>query len=150
MRGEIDRGQRLVPRVLQQVVEALAAGGALQPVDAAEAAIVQHHDGQLHAQHHRGRDLGVHHQVRAVADHHDHLAIRAGELDAEPARDLVAHARIAVFEVIAAGLRGVPQLVQFARQAAGRAHHDVGALARALHRADHLRVGRQRDVGRGR
>ena len=106
MRDEIDLRQRLVPGVLEQVVEALAAGRALQAVDAAEAAVVEHDDGELHAEHDRGRDLGVHHQVRAVADHDDHLALGPRHLDAEAAGDLVAHAGIAVFEVVAAGLGG--------------------------------------------
>ena len=47
MGGEVDLGQHLVPRVLQEIVEVGAAGGHLQPVDAAEAAIVEHHDGEL-------------------------------------------------------------------------------------------------------
>ena len=49
----------------------------LQAVDAAEAAIVEHHDDELHAEHHRGGDLGIHHQIGAVADHHDDVARRA-------------------------------------------------------------------------
>ena len=136
MRGEIDRRQRLVSASREQVVEALAAGRALQPVDAAEAAIVEHHDDELATEHDRGCDLRVHHQVAAVADHDEDLALGLRHLDAEPAGDLVAHAGKAVFEVVAAGLRRAPQLVQLARQPAGGADHDVGARGRALHRAD--------------
>ena len=40
MGGEIDGGGRLVPSAIEQVVEARAAGGALQPIDAGEAAAV--------------------------------------------------------------------------------------------------------------
>ena len=76
----------------------------LQALDAAEAAVVEHHDGQLGAERDRGRDLGVHHQVAAVADQHADLALRLRELDAQPAGDLVAHARVAVFEVVAGGV----------------------------------------------
>ena len=76
MRGEVDIGQRLVAGVLQQVVEALAAGRLLQPVDAAEAAVVEHDDDELEAEHHRGGDLGIHHQIGAVADHDDDFARR--------------------------------------------------------------------------
>ena len=70
------------------------------------------------------------------------------ELDAEAAGDLVAHAGIAVFEVVAAGLLRLPELVQFARQAAGGVDHDRVGRGHALHGADHLRVGRRHGVGR--
>src|SRR5690606_41705741 len=53
------------------------------------------------AEHHRGGELGVHHQVAAVADHHHHLALRRSQLHAQAAGDLVAHARVAVLEVVA-------------------------------------------------
>ena len=66
------------------------------------------------AEHHRRRDLGVEHQVAAVADHHDDFAVGPRHLDAEAAGDLVAHARVAVFHVIAAGHRRAPELVQLA------------------------------------
>ena len=58
------------------------------------------------------------------------LALGLRQLDAEPAGDLVAHAGIAVFDVVAAGRAGLPQLVQLARQAAGGADHDVVARRR--------------------
>ena len=44
MGDEVDRGQRLMSRVAQEIVERRAAGRLLQPVDAAEAAIVEHHE----------------------------------------------------------------------------------------------------------
>ena len=50
-------------------------------------------------------------------------------LHAEAAGDLVAHAGKAVFEVVAAGRAGLPELVQLARQAARRADHDVAGFA---------------------
>ena len=78
----------------------------------------------------RGDDLRRHHQVRAVADHHVDLARRIGHLDAEAPGDLVAHARVAVLEVVAVGLARAPELVQVAGQAAGGADHDVLAAAR--------------------
>ena len=95
------------------------------------------------SQHDDGGDLGVEHQVAAVAEDDDHLALGLRELDAEPAGDLVAHAREAVLDVIAAGRRRAPQLVQLPRQRAGGADHDVArrrVRGRALHRADHLGV----------
>ena len=90
-----------MPRVAQQIVERRAAGRLLQPVDAAEAAIVVDDDDELQAEHHRGGDLRIHHQIGAVADDDDHFAVRQRHLDADPAGDLVAHAGIAVFDVIA-------------------------------------------------
>ena len=42
------------------------------------------------------------HQVGAVSDQHEDLAFRCGELHSEPAGDLVAHAGVAVLEVVAA------------------------------------------------
>ena len=148
MRCEVDVRQCHVVRVLQQVVEALAAGGALQAVDAAIAAVVEKHDGKLLTEHHGGGELRIHHEVGAVAHHHDHLARGIRHLHAEPAGDLVAHAGIAVFHVVAEGGARFPMLVQLARQAAGGADHHVGRLRRALHRADHLRIGGQFRVGR--
>ena len=117
---EVDVGQRLVPRVLQQIVEVGAAGAHLQPVYAAIAAIVEEHDGELQPEHHRRGDLGVEHQVGAVADHDDDLLVGLGHLDAEPAGDLVAHGREAVFGVVGARRAGLPELVQLARQPARR------------------------------
>ena len=73
----------------------------------------------------RRHDLLRHHQVRAVADHHEHLARRIGHLHAQPAGDLVAHARVAVLEVIRVRLARAPQLVEIARQAARRTDHHV-------------------------
>ena len=83
MRAEVDRG---LPRaaISEQVVESLATGSALQPIDAAVAAIVQHHDGKLRAEHHRRGYLGVHHQVTAVADQHDHLAVGRASFTPKP------------------------------------------------------------------
>ena len=77
MGAEVDRRQGVVARVLEQIVEAGAAGRLLQAVDAAEAAIVEHDDGELLAEHHRGGEFGIHHQIGAVADHDDDVARRA-------------------------------------------------------------------------
>src|SRR5271170_4784871 len=63
MGDEVDRGQRLMPRVAQEIVERRAAGRLLQPVDAGEAAVVEDDDNELPSQHHRGGDLRIHHQV---------------------------------------------------------------------------------------
>src|SRR3546814_6012526 len=54
-------------------------------------------------------------------------------------RSLVAHARVAVLDVVTARRRGTPQLVQLARQPAGGADHDRIVGHGGLHRAEHLR-----------
>ena len=83
--------------------------------------IVEHDDIELDAHHDGGGDLGIHHEIAAVAHQHDDPPVGEGELHPEPAGDLIAHAGIAVFQVIALGRAGAPELVQLARQAAGRA-----------------------------
>ena len=135
---------------LQEIVEVGAAGGHLQPVDAAIATVVEQHDGQLQPQHDRRGDLGIQHQVGAVAHHDDDLLVGPRHLDAQPAGDLVAHAGIAIFGMVGAGVAGLPELVQLARQAAGGMQQRSTLAAHgALHRADHLGIGRQRGVGGG-
>ena len=59
------------------------------------------------------------------------VAVGRGELDPHRARQLVAHARIAVLDVIAltVGVRRPPQLVQVAGHRAGRADDDVALPA---------------------
>jgi len=52
VRSEIHAGA-----VLEEIVEGRAAAAALQPVDAAEPAIIEHDDVQLLAEQDRGRDL---------------------------------------------------------------------------------------------
>src|SRR3546814_4738603 len=65
-------------------------------------------------------------------------------------RSLVAHARVAVLDVVTARRRGTPQLVQLARQPAGGADHDRIVGHGGLHRAEHLRIAGQDIVGTGR
>ena len=91
----------------------------------------------------RGRELARQHQVRAVADDHEDLALGRGELDAHAARDLVAHARVAVLDVVALAGRvaRAPELVQVAGHRAGRAHDDAGLAGRVVDRADDRRPG---------
>ena len=88
MGDEIDAGA-----VRKQIVERGDAAGALQPVDAAETAIVEQDDVELLAERDRRRDLGIHHQIGAVADQDPDLAFGQSQLDAEPAGDLIPHAR---------------------------------------------------------
>src|SRR5258708_24597467 len=51
--------------LFRSVVEAGAAAAHLQPLYAAVATVVQHHDDDLAAQQHRGGQLGVEHHVGA-------------------------------------------------------------------------------------
>src|SRR6185503_20683242 len=68
----------------------------------------------------------------------------------EAAGALVAHAGIAVFEVVAGRVLCAPELVQLARQSARRADDRMGLLLqRAIHRAEHLRVRRLSFPGGG-
>ena len=93
-------------------------------------------------------DVGVHHQVRAVADHGDDVALGVGHLGAPAAGDLVAHAGVAELAVEGADRLGPPVLAQLARQAAGGGEREVGRVADAVDRADHLGVARHLGVGR--
>jgi hypothetical protein len=115
-----------------EIVEGPVAHGLLQAVDAAEPAIVEDDDIELDAHHDGGRDLGIHHEIAAIAHQHDNPPLGKSELHPQPAGDLIAHAGIAVFQVIALGRAGAPELVQLARQAAGRRHHDVGIARLAV------------------
>src|SRR5262249_32403295 len=126
--------------------EAATAAGAAESADAGETVIVEHHDVQLVAFLDRRDDLLRHHEVGAVADHDVDFALRIGHFDAEAAGDFIAHGGIAVFEVVALGIARAPQLVQVARQAAGRAHNYVARLRDLIHHADHLSLADRRAV----
>ena len=110
----------------EQVIERLAAACLLQSVDAAVAVVVENDDDQFVPQHHRCRDLGIEHEIAAVTDDDDDFPIGMRHFHAETAGDLVAHARVAVLHVVAAGSRGAPQLVQLRWERARSADHDVG------------------------
>ena len=92
-----------------------------------------------------GDDFLRHHQIGTVADEHVHFALGIGHFRAQAAGDFVAHAGIAVFHVIAAGLAGAPEFVQVSGQAAGCADHDVRGLREIIDDADDfaLRDGRR-------
>ena len=82
--------------------EAAAADRLRQAADAGEAVVVEQDDRRSSIPScDGGDDLLRHHQVRAVADEDVDVALRRGHLHAEPAGDLVAHARVAVSDVIA-------------------------------------------------
>ena len=108
--------------------------------------VVDQNDRQLRVLLDRRDDLLRHHQVRAVADEHVHLAIGGRKLDAESARNLVAHAGVAVLDVVAVRVRDPPELVQLAGHRAGGADDDVARSRRIVDGADHLALRRQRGV----
>ncbi len=68
--------------------------------------------------------------------------IRLRHLDSETTSDLVAHAGISIFEVVGSRCAGLPEFEQFARQSARGTDHRGSGTAHALHRADHLSLGR--------
>ena len=141
--GQVDRQ---LGAVEPAVVAAVAVGGAeplraqrlRQRADRGEAVVLHQHDDDLDALLHGGDQFGGHHQVRAVADHDEHVAVGGGHPDADAAGDLVSHAGVAVFDVIALAVAGAPQLVQVAGHRARRAHHHVARIGQRVGQPDHL------------
>ena len=74
------------------------------------------------------------------------LSLRGRQLDADAAGDLVAHARVAVLDVVALRVARAPELVQVARHRPRRADDDASRRRRVVDRADHLALRRQRGV----
>ena len=125
--AKVDRRQSLMPRVARRLLKhappVALCRRLMQPKPRLSSTTMV----SFSAEHDRGRDLRVHHQIGAVADHDEDLAVGLRQLHAEAAGDLVAHAGDSrIRDDSRAGLRGLPELVQFARQAAGRAARDVG------------------------
>ncbi len=140
--GQLSGGRVAEPEVLEG---ALAAARLGQVADAPEAVVVEQHDGQRDALLDGRRDLRGHHQPRAVADHHVHPSGGLRHRDADATGHLVAHRGVAVLQVVAAGSRRAPQLVQVTRQAARGADHDAVPARRLVHQPDRFRL---RDVRR--
>src|ERR671930_191539 len=108
--------------------EARRADGPRQRADRRVAVVVDEHDDDRDPLGDGGDELARKHQVRPVADEDEDLALGRGELDAHATGDLVAHARVAVLDVVAlaGGVAGVPELVQVAGRRARRAHDHAG------------------------
>ena len=87
---------------VHQVVESIATARGLQTMDAAEAAVVQHHEGELETHGDRGRDLRIHHEIAAVADEHDYIAVRIERASRPVRRRSRSPSRKSVFHVVAA------------------------------------------------
>ena len=81
------------------VAEALPVAHQLEPADDLEAVVLGDHDGHVEPLLERGDQLGRLHQERPVADERDDRPVGLGQSHAERRRQLVAHARIAEFEV---------------------------------------------------
>src|SRR2546430_871507 len=96
-----------------------------------------------------GDDRRAQHEVGPVADERVDLALRRGELHAERPRDLVPHARIAVFDVVLLAVARPPELVEISRQRARGAHHHVRRRGVLVHRADDLALRRERLLAEG-
>src|SRR2546423_7163370 len=117
-----------------------------QRADRREAVVLHQDDDDLHALLHGGDQLLRHHEIRAVADHDVHLAVGAGQLGAEATGDLVAHARVPVFDVVALRMPCAPQLVQVARHRTGGADDHVARTGQVVDRPDDLGLRGQRSV----
>ena len=103
---------------------------------------------ELVARQHRAVQVAVHHQVGAVADEDDDLAVGHGHLGPPRARDLVAHAGVAVLHVDAAHALGAPAAVELAGEAAGGRQRVVGGPGQAVDGPHDLGVGRPLLAGR--
>ena len=110
--------------------------------------VLHQHDDDLHALLDGGDQLGRHHEVAAVADHGEHVAGLVGQTDADRGRHLVAHAGVAVLDVVGLAVAHPPQLVQVARHGAGGAEHDVARVGELVDRSQHLAL-RQQALGQG-
>ena len=134
--------------ILDQIVEARAALAVLQAVDHGIAAIVADDHDHLVAGENGRIDIRIHHHVGAVADHDDRRAGRVGHGRAPSGRDLIAHAGEAELAVERIGLFDAPVLHHFAGQPAGGGDEIVALASLRTDDTDHLRIGRNRFVGR--
>src|SRR6516225_8854770 len=150
--GQVDREDVAVQQPGGRVAVAVAGAEPLraerlgQRADRAEALVLHQDDVQLDVFGDRGHDLLRHHQVGPVADEHEDLAVRGGHLGPQAAGDLVAHARVAVLDVVLLRVPGPPQHLQVAGHAAGRLHDHVPLVHELVERAEDLGLGRQRLV----
>ena len=114
--------------------------------DRREAVIVDEHDDELGPLLQGRDDRLAQHEIRAVPDERVHLAVPRGQLHAQRARDLVAHARVAVLDVVLLAVTRPPELVKVARHRARSAHDDVHGRGRLVHGPDDLTLRGQRLV----
>src|SRR5215217_8080986 len=129
--------------------EAVRAYGARERPDRGEAGVVDQDYGELVAFLDGSDDLGVHHQVRTVAAHYVDLALGGRHLHAEPAGDLIPHARVAVLDVVALRVARPPELVQIPRHGTRGADDNVLGIGERVDSPYDLALGRQRLVTQG-
>ena len=112
---EVDLHQRTVKpsgfRIAMAVFRAKAAHAVphLQVVNAAEAGVIKQQNGDLNALLNGGLQLGVQHHVGAIPHHGVYRLLGAGKLRADGCRNLVAHAGVAVLQVIAVRRFDLPE-----------------------------------------
>ena len=141
--GQVDRQRFTVEAsalgpVAVARAEPLRAQRLRERADRGEAVVLDEHHDDLDPLLDGGHQLGRHHQVGAVADHHEHVAVRARHPYAESAGDLVAHAGVAVLDVVAHRVAHLPELVQVAGHRAGRADHHVPRVGEVVDETEHL------------
>src|SRR3981081_1760130 len=83
-------------------------------------------------------DFLRHHQLGAIANHNVDFAVGRGHLDAQSSRDFIAHARVAILEVITLGVASAPELVQITGKAARGTDYNVPGTRGSSHFAYHF------------
>src|SRR5229473_3451020 len=126
--------------------ESSAAARATQSSNTGETMIVKDHDVELHALLQRSDDLLGHHEVGAVSHKNVNFAARVGHLDSEAARDLVAHAGIAVLHVVILGIASTPEFMQIAGETARGTDDYVAWAERGVQQPDHLSLTERRTI----
>src|SRR5215212_9499079 len=129
--------------------KAVRADGARERPDRGKPGVVDQDYGELVAFLDGSDDLGVHHQVRTVAAHYVDLALGGRHLHAEPAGDLIPHARVAVLDVVALRVARPPELVQIPRHGTRGADDNVLGIGERVDSPYDLALGRQRLVAQG-
>ena len=117
----------------------------MQLVDDRKAAVVEDKDDQFLARQNGRIDVGIQQKVAAVTDEDDGVAV--GFLfglcnsRAPAARDFIAHAGKAEFDIHRADAKGAPVGGHLGGQAACGGDDPVAGMAKGVHHADGLRVG---------
>src|SRR5258708_40346218 len=79
-----------------------------------------------------------------MANEHIEMAVGVGHGHGHSPRDLIAHARVTVFQVIAAWIARAPQFMQVSWQTTRRAHHHILRAAEGIDHTDHLTLAQHR------
>ena len=127
--------------VVEPAGEALRSAGLRQGGDGAVAVVVDQQDRDLQTLLDGGHDLLAGQQEGAVADEAEDVAAGVGHLGADRPADLVAHAGVAVLQVVGLGIRRPPEPVQVARHRTGGVDHDVVVAGDGVHDPDRFGLG---------